>query len=205
MTVTDIKSVTKQKFQVELDGEAAFVLYRGELSRYSIEKGKELPQQVYRELVEEVLTKRAKLRAMHLLQKADKTKAELIRKLQQSGYPPQAVETAVSYVESFHYLDDARYASLYVQSQKEKKGSARLRMELLRKGISQELVQQALEELEETADPRQTIRELLARKRICSGPMEEKEKQRLYGFFMRKGFASADIMAVFREAEQESF
>ena len=34
MTVTDIKSVTKQKFQVELDGEAAFVLYRGELSRY---------------------------------------------------------------------------------------------------------------------------------------------------------------------------
>ena len=181
MTVTDIKSVTKQKFQVELDGEAAFVLYRGELSRYSIEKGKELPQQVYRELVEEVLTKRAKLRAMHLLQKADKTKAELIRKLEQGGYPSQAVEAAISYVESFHYL------------------------ELLRKGISQELVQQALDELEEPADPRQTIRELLARKRSRSGPMEEKEKQRLYGFFMRKGFASADILAVFREAEQESF
>lgn len=49
------------------------------------------------------------------------------------------------------------------------------------------------------------FRELLARKRIRSGPMEEKEKQRLYGFFMRKGFASADILAVFREAEQESF
>ena len=46
MTVTDIKSVTKQKFLEELDGEAAFVLYRGELSRYFIEKGKELPQQV---------------------------------------------------------------------------------------------------------------------------------------------------------------
>ena len=39
MTVTEIKAVTKQKFQVELDGQETFVLYRGELSRYGIEEG----------------------------------------------------------------------------------------------------------------------------------------------------------------------
>ena len=108
-------------------------------------------------------------------------------------------------MESFHYIDDARYASLYAESQKDKKGRARIKMELLRKGISPDLVQKALEELEESSDARESIRDLLGKKRKGTGAMEEKEKQRLYGFFMRKGFASSDILAVFRESEQENF
>ena len=31
MLVTDIKPVTKQKFQIEIDGQPAFVVYKGEL------------------------------------------------------------------------------------------------------------------------------------------------------------------------------
>ena len=199
MTVTEIKAVTKQKYQVEIDGQFAFVLYKGELSRYGIEKDREISDEVYTELVEEVLTKRAKLRAMHLLQKMDRTRAELERKLQQNGYPAQAIETALSYVESFHYIDDARYAAMYMENQKNKKGLARIRMELIQKGIAPEILQQVLEETEEKTDSRDVIREMLEKKRKIQGPLEEKEKQRLYGFFMRRGFSSSDILAVFRE------
>lgn len=199
MTVTEIKAVTKQKFQVELDGQETFVLYRSELSRYGIEEERELSPEVYRELVEEVLTKRAKLRAMHLLQKMDRTKADLRRKLEQSGYPVQAVEAALDYVESFHYIDDARYAAMYIENQKSRKGMARIRMELVQKGVSSEIIQQAFEEAEEKTDSRSVIRQMLEKKRRGEGPLEEKEKQRLYGFFMRKGFSSSDILAVFRE------
>lgn len=199
MTVTEIKAVTKQKYQVEIDGQFAFVLYKGELSRYGIEKDREISDEVYTELVEEVLIKRAKLRAMHLLQKMDRTRAELERKLQQNGYPAQAIETALSYVESFHYIDDARYAAMYMENQKNKKGMARIRMELIQKGIAPEILQQVLEETEEKTDSRDVIREMLEKKRKIQGPLEEKEKQRLYGFFMRRGFSSSDILAVFRE------
>ena len=199
MTVTEIKPVTKQKFQIELDGQPAFVLYKGELSRYHIQKGDELEETVYREIVDEVLTKRAKLRAMHLLEKMDRTKAELRRKLEQSGYPSEAVEAALTYVESFHYIDDARYAAMYMENQKNKKGMARIRMELIQKGIAPEILQQVLEETEEKTDSRDVIREMLEKKRKIQGPLEEKEKQRLYGFFMRRGFSSSDILAVFRE------
>lgn len=199
MTVTEIKAVTKQKFQVELDGQAAFVLYKSELSRYGIEKDRELPLELYRELVEDVLTKRARLRAMHLLQKRDRTKADLRKKLEQSGYPVQAVEAALAYVESFHYIDDARYAAMYMENQKTRKGMARIRMELLQKGVPSEIIQQVLEEAEEKMDSRSVIRQMLEKKRRGEGPLEEKEKQRLYGFFMRKGFSSSDILAVFRE------
>ena len=190
MIVTEIKPVTRQKFQIELDGQPAFVLYKGELSRYHIQKDEELP-----ELVGQVLTKRAKLRAMHLLEKMDRTRAELKKKLEQSGYPTKAVEEALEYVESFHYIDDVRYAARYIEFQKSKKGKARLKMELLQKGISAEIVARALEEAEEQMDAKETIRKMLQSKRKGEGAMEEKEKQRLYGFFMRKGFSSSEILS----------
>lgn len=199
MIVTEIKPVTRQKFQIELDGQPAFVLYKGELSRYHIQKDEELPQEIYEELVGQVLTKRAKLRAMHLLEKMDRTRAELKKKLEQSGYPTKAVEEALEYVESFHYIDDVRYAARYIEFQKSKKGKARLKMELLQKGISAEIVARALEEAEEQMDTKETIRRMLQSKRKGEGPLEEKEKQRLYGFFMRKGFSSSEILSVFRE------
>ena len=199
MIVTEIKPVTRQKFQIELDGQPAFVLYKGELSRYHIQKDEELPEEIYEELVGQVLTKRAKLRAMHLLEKMDRTRAELMKKLEQSGYPTKAVDDALKYVESFHYIYDVRSAARYFEFQKSKKGKARLKMELLQKGISAEIVARALEEAEEQMDAKETIRKMLQSKRKGEGAMEEKEKQRLYGFFMRKGFSSSEILSVFRE------
>ncbi len=38
MTVTKIEPVTKSKYKIYLDGQFAFVLYKGELSRYQIEE-----------------------------------------------------------------------------------------------------------------------------------------------------------------------
>ena len=143
MIVTEIRPVTKQKYQIDVEGEPAFVLYKGEVSRYHLEKDREISAEVYREIVEEVLTKRAKLRAMHLLEQGDRTKKGLRENLLKNGYPSEAVEEAMAYVESFHYIDDKRYALTYIQNQSGKKGRARIQMELRQKGVPQEYIDQA--------------------------------------------------------------
>lgn len=202
MIVTDIKPVTKQKFQIEIDGQPAFVLYKGELFRYHLEQDREIEECIYTKIVDEILTKRAKLRAMHLLQKMDRTKWELERKLQESGYPQVVVKRALEYVESFHYIDDKRYAAMYIQSQKAKKGKARIKMELMRKGISAELIAEVFSETEDEIDTREAIRSLIEKKCSYSEKMDEKEKRRLYGFLLRRGFSSSDILSVFREISE---
>lgn len=199
MIVTEIRPVTKQKYQIDVEGEPAFVLYKGEVSRYHLEKDREISAEVYREIVEEVLTKRAKLRAMHLLEQGDRTKKGLRGNLLKNGYPSEAVEEAMAYVESFHYIDDKRYALTYIQNQSGKKGRARIQMELRQKGVPQEYIDQAFQETEEDTDARGVIRELILKKRREQGPMEEKERQKLYGFLMRRGFSSSDILSVLRE------
>ena len=202
MIVTDIKPVTKQKFQIEIDGQPAFVLYKGELFRYHLEQDRKLRNVFILEIINEDLTKRAKLRAMHLLQKMDRTKWELERKLQDGGYPQIVVQRALDYIESFHYIDDKRYAVMYIQNQKKKKGKARIKMELMRKGIPAELIAEAFLETEDETDTKETIRSLIEKK--CSHPkeMDEKEKRRLYGFLLRRGFSSSDILSAFREISE---
>ena len=200
MLVTKIQAVTKQKYRIELDGQPAFVIYKGELSRYGIKEGQEIPGPVYQELVGQVLTKRAKLRAMHLLESMDRTRAELVRKLQAGEYPREAVEAALAYVESFGYLDDRRYARHYVECKKEGRGKARLKMELAQKGVDRSIIEEVLEEAE-LDDCRDTIRELVRKRRRGSGPMDDRERQRIYGYLMRKGFSSSDILSVLKEKE----
>ena len=198
MTVTEIRPVTKQKYQIEVEGHSPFVLYKGEVFRYHIEKDREISPEIYREIIEEVLTKRAKLRALHLLEQGDRTKKDLEEKLLKNGYPPEAVEAALAYVESFHYIDDKRYALSYIQNQSGRKGRARIQMELRRKGVPQEYIDQAFQEMEEETDTEAVIRELVQKKRRGQGPMDEKEKQKLYGFLLRRGFSTSDILSVLR-------
>lgn len=200
MEITKVQALTKQKYRIFLDGESAFAVYKGELSRYHLEEGAVLPPEVYEELVNRVLKKRATLRAMHILERTDKTEAQLRRKLEESEYPKEAVESAIAYVTSYGYLDDRRYAEHYIEWKKQGKGKARLKMELVQKGISREIIEEVLESTD-FGETRETIRQIILKKRKTDIPMNEKEKQRLYGFLMRKGFSSSDILAVMREEE----
>ena len=64
MYVTKIEPVTKTKYKVFIDGQFAFVLYKGELSRYHIAQDTEVDERLVSQILSEIVLKRAKLRAM---------------------------------------------------------------------------------------------------------------------------------------------
>ena len=101
MIVTGITAITKSRSKVFLDGEFAFVLYKGELRRFHLQEGSEISQRAYEEIMKEVLPKRAKLRAMNLLTKKDYTTAKLREKLMEGGYPEMIIQEALDYVASW--------------------------------------------------------------------------------------------------------
>ena len=114
MFVTEIRPLNKKKSRILFDDGEDLVLYNGEIRASRIREQEELPDEVYEKLAGEVLTKRAKHRAMYLLLGQMRTKKELEDKLRKDGYPERAIEEAVSYVESFHYIDDRAYVEQYL-------------------------------------------------------------------------------------------
>ena len=100
MTVTKIEPLSKTRYKVYLDGQFAFTLYKGELSRYHIAEESVIEDDIYDSL-RLIVIKRAKLRAMHLLSDMGRTESQLRTKLKQGGYAEDAVEAAIRYVKSF--------------------------------------------------------------------------------------------------------
>lgn len=196
MLVAELAELDKKRVRVILEGGEDFVLYRGEVKRYSIQEGEELPQGQYEEIRTEVLAKRAKKRAMHLLENMDRTEAQLREKLKQGFYPEDIVEEAIAYVKSFRYLDDARYAENYVRGQKGKKSQRRIQMDLMGKGIKRELAAQALEEGYQQGQEQELILKWVQKKNYSSSQGDLKAKQKMYQFLLRKGFQPDDILHV---------
>ena len=69
MKVSDIVELDKKRVKVYIDGEYAFVLYKGELRDYGVKLGEVISDENYEAIISELLPKRATKRAMNLLQK----------------------------------------------------------------------------------------------------------------------------------------
>ena len=219
MWVTQIIKDGK-KHRVFLDGEETFWLHSSELRASHLQENMELAQEQYEQILYEYIVKRAKRRALHLLEKMDRTKKQLTNKLFGSGYPAAAVEAAVKYVESYHYLDDERYARHYMELHKERDSRQKMKTDLMRKGVDREMIDALLEEEQESAfsesgepiegiqqgaEERETaqIVRWLEKKHYPVQPQDEKEKRRVYQFLLRKGYKSSEILTQREKAEQQ--
>ncbi len=200
--VTDYKVSGKGRVEICLDGKETLWLYAKEARQLSLEEGMELPEGQYRHILHEVIGRRAVERAMHLLERQERTEHQLREKLAQSGYPGEAIEDAVAYVRRYHYLDDARYARTFIRYHQEKSSRQRLEQDLLRRGVPRDIITQSMEE-EYSSDEKAKIHRLLEKKHFVPGTADQSEMRKIYGFLMRRGFRSADIASVLRAGWEE--
>ena len=146
MQVTKVEALTKTKWKVELDGQFAFVLYKKEISRFGIEVNGELSEELYEQIKKNVVLKRAKLRAMHLLTDMARTESQLRDKLKRNMYPEDVISQAIAYVKSFGYINDEAYIENFIQSKRETKSRKEIYALLLGKGVSSEQIDLVFEQ-----------------------------------------------------------
>ncbi len=202
MLVTRIEELNKTRCKVYIEQEFAFVLYKGELRLYHVREGEMLAEEEYNTIMTKVLPKRAKLRAMNLLQKREYTTAQLRDKLKQGFYPDAVLEEALNYVASFHYIDDLRYATDYIRCNEQSRSRRRIEQDLQRKGVSQDFIKAAWagwEELEGAQDEDGMIRKLLAKRGYDADTVDYSRRQKEAAFLMRKGFSGESIRRVLRD------
>ena len=190
MIITGITELTKSRCKIELDHQFAFVLYKGELRQYHLREGETIREENYREIMEEVLPKRAKLYCMNLLQSREYTESQLRAKLTQGLYPKEIIDQAVAYISSYHYIDDLRYAEDYITTHENTRTRQRINQDLCRKGLSKDTIDQAWLNWESKGgnqDEQAMIQALLQKKHYTPETADYKEKQKLYAYLTRKG------------------
>jgi len=127
--------------------------------------------------------------ALRFLSYRPRTIREVEQRLEYS-FTASVVEKTISYLKDLKYLDDASFCAQWIGSRERRRprGSRALRQELRRLGVEQQLVEEALEGINETANACNAGRKQ-ASKLASQGYTPKEFRQKLGPFLQRRGFS----------------
>ena len=117
----------------------------------------------------------ARRRCLRLLEYSPRTVYQLKKRLIDDGFSPEQAEDAIQYAKSFGYVDDGNYAMEYVRTACQKKSKRQLYMQLSRRGVDDDSIEEALDAY---ADEQENTVRRLAQKRLRQKPPQSDEDYR---------------------------
>ncbi|MHB1173281.1 MAG: regulatory protein RecX [Lacisediminihabitans sp.] len=156
----------------------------------------------HRGRVEAKQPERAARVSMHALTRRGMSRWELENVLLARELDEQAVSAELERLEGVGLIDDAALAETLVRTQHERKGLGRsaLAAELRRRHINQELIDQALTQVDDDDEQSRATELALKRAPQLHSFDLETAKRRLSGFLLRKGYSGAVVCAAVDDA-----
>lgn len=144
--ITEIKDIGK-KCRIIIDDDIVVQLYKGEVRKLGIKADSQFSDESYNEMYN-ILNKRARERSLFLLKDMDKTEKQIRDKLKLGDYPEDIINNAIEFLKKYGYVDDIRYAKLYISSKQNSKSIKQIELELYKKGVNKETVSEVLLEMD---------------------------------------------------------
>jgi regulatory protein len=137
-------------------------------------------------------------RALRLLSQREHSRLELERKLAEHETTPGELAKALDELQARGFISEERVVESVIHRRAAKLGTARVKQELLSKGLSAQAMTDALEQLRSTELER--AREVWTRK-FGEPATEPKEKARQVRFLVSRGFAAEVVRRVVQGAD----
>lgn len=213
-TVTRVAQQKKdpERASVFIDEQFAFGLAVDLVIQSGLRKGVTLTAERQRELLTEQETYAAKASALASLNHRARTADELRQSLSRKGFAEAIVEDTVAHVQDLGLVDDAAYARAFVRDRFNGRGygPARLRQDLIKKGVARRTIDEALAELSEVEDLGAEAREQAQKKWRALSSEEDlrKRKKKTMDYLVRRGFGfdvARDAVDAAAEGEDDAF
>lgn len=194
MKITDVapQKRNKNRVSVYVDGEYSFSLDSADALRLGVKIDAEISEkdiEIYN--LESNLSK-AKEKAFDIVSRKAVTEKELVQKLLDKGYDKIICDIVLETMLEYNYINDYDFCiSFFDYAVAKGWGMMKIRNELKRKGVSDDVLAEALDEFEDS--PEQRIYEILERRYDADELKDFKEKQRAVRFFASRGFGFDSI------------
>ena len=207
LTVTKLEPQKKnpRRLNVYLNGEFAFGISR--VIAPWLKEGSELNQQKITSLITEDEIEKAYQRALNFLSYRNRSEQEIRLNLQKHQIPETIIQPVLDRLREVSLVNDIEFAQNWIENRREfhPRGKRALRSELYRKGISDQIIEEALQDINE-----EELALKLARKKI--GKLKNLDKstfqEKMYGFLSRRGFhyslSKEVVNHLWNELEKES-
>ncbi len=208
MLVTEIKKLDSKKSLIYLDEEPAFALYRSEIRRFGIEKGNELENSMYVDILK-IILKRCRERTAYILGRSDKTIHDLKVRLRQNYYPAMIIDRVIDEYETMGYLSDSRFAENYIKYNMSSKSEKRIYSVLISKGIDKAVISKSFEaycrdDEEYRLKQENLIKKEFYKKKYDFDKKDKNNLSKIVASLLRKGFKYDEIMSVYTNMQTSS-
>lgn len=190
MYIVQTEAINTKKERIAFENGVECICFRSEIRKFCLEKDKEISDHEYEELMKDYIGKRAKKKAMDLLIRSDKTEKELRDKLKRECYPDFIIEKTISYLHSYHYINEDNHLESYIRYHGRGKSRIYLKQELKKKGFESEKISTYLDEYH---NEREELRYAIRKKAPDVSSMTEEQRDKLCMQLYRKGFSQSDI------------
>lgn len=203
MIITKITESGKNFSKIYADGEFLMPLANEIIKKYELSVGSEIDLDKFSELSHISLVRKARERMLYALDRRLHSEKELRDKLKKD-YPPEIIDESIEILKGLNLIDDKKFALAFANDRKSfsKKGPRIVAAELSLKGVSREIINEAVasvfEDKEEQLET--AIRLILKYESEINAP---NGKRKAYALLARRGFESSVINAAIRYVERE--
>lgn len=204
MIVTDIVE-NSETFEIYIDDEYKYTISEQVLNKYEIEIGKKVGYMEDMYIQKKSLDYECMNKAIKKLSYNQRTTKEMMVYFKEKGYEESLSERIVVKLIELGYLDDLTYAINYLiyQSKNRLKSKTVALYNLRGKGISQNIAEKAMEEVECQIDDDCAIMKLLNKKvKNVNDLKDKKTREKVKMFLYRKGFNLNRINKALNEFEE---
>jgi regulatory protein len=192
------------RVNVYVDGEFAFGASLLVVSSRHLATGQELAPEAVDELKRDDLAERAYNAALNFLSFRPRSRREMREYFRRRAVEAEIGEQVIARLERNGFLDDREFARFWVENRQtfRPRGTRALRVELRQKGLSGEIIEDALAVV---GDEDAIAREAGEKKLRSFGRLDEREFfHRMIGFLQRRGFPYDVSARVARDLWQDS-
>lgn len=149
ITALKLQKNNPERVSVFLDGEFAFGVTLDVAAR--LRKGQQLSDAEIADLCANDEVDRAYQAALRYLAARPRSRAEVVRRLREKGHTEEAIDAALQRLEARSYVDDAAFAAFWVENRSRfrPRSAAAVAHELRQKGIEDETIRAAVNEIDE--------------------------------------------------------
>lgn len=197
VTIIFLEKFKGSTYCIELSESDTIYLHSSVIKEYNLKEGMTLPLSALEEIVHTNDYRKAKERALYLLEYRDHSYKELYDKLRKN-YSDEVSTDVMKKMVELSLIDDEKFASMYARQLFEVKrmGKYRAKFEMQKKGLSAELIEEMLSRYEDTTVSR--LEELIEKKYaryLC----DEKGIKKVMGALTRQGYSYSDIRDALRK------
>lgn len=201
MIITDISSQrNKNRVNIYIDNKFAFGLTRDLLYKFDLCINQELEESFIENILKAEEQSKVTNAALNLISYRQRSIKEIYEKLKGKGYDEVFINKSIEYCKEQNYLNDHQFAESFIRDKQNlnKFGSTRIRYELIKKGVSKDIIE---ETLNFDKDEEYNVALTLAQKKINSYKGQERNSiyRKLGGFLQRKGYPYDIVTKVLKE------